>query len=244
MEEVVLGRHSFNSDWLGCSFAVSTDRRVLELGNSKLTSIAKGFDLVELRLSEPSPSWCINSDSPFEYVESQVRYAIPARRGTQLLESFGPATRTSPIDVAEFSETRLTPFSTERYRHLRGMSEHLLNARYVSWAKQLIEDEDAVCGQVEVGDVVAGYFFGELCGTIAEFTLAMSSAAANFPATILYAAALDHFCSLGARRVESSFSSRNIGAINVHAQLGCHFTSITDIFIADLRNMDGEGKWS
>lgn len=243
MEEVVLGRHSFNSDWLACNFAVSTDRRVLELENSKLISIAKNFDLVELRLSEPSFSWRINSDSPFEYVESQVRYAIPARRGTQLLESFKPATRTSPIDIDVFSDTRLRPFSNERYQHLRGMSEHLLNARYVSWATQIIEDEDAVCGQVEVENDLAGFFFGKLRGSVAEFTLAMSAAAANFPATVLYAAALDHFHSLGARRVESSFSSRNIGAINVHAQLGCHFTSITDIFIADLRNMDRKG-WS
>lgn len=218
--ERIVETHKFNSRWLGCAFGISSDPGLLHVSEAELLSAFAGFDIVELRLPYGAPA---PARSRLRYIETQVHY----RLGTALARM---PTGIEVRPIRDVSTTHWHPFEHERYSALQ-LDPELLMERYRAWAEMLADAHPGFCGEVVNADTTLGWFFGSPGERHVNFALAVQSRDASQGGLALYRGAVAHFAAMGARSVHASFSSRNLAALSIHAQLGCRFVGATDHYL-------------
>jgi hypothetical protein len=220
--------HSFNTNWFGARFGVSTDINLLHADREEVRLACSEFSVVELRVPtlETWQNWVYPNES-FKEVDQQIHYRITTKKfSTPSSNSEFVDSKKLPIDTTDFSD-----FLAERYLRLPKMSLEKLAQRYKSWAMELVAEHPDTCGTVLYKGKPLGYIFGRVEGTKGYFTLGVTSQKSQVSGIGLYQQAFHMFHSQGAQSVYSSFSAANIGALNIHSSLGCRFVSATTIYI-------------
>lgn len=222
-----ISEHTFNSNWYGAKFGISSDSRLLEVSDETVREACSEFAVVELRIpSSTKPKYWTNKASSFKDVDFTIDYRLGTKKfadvdnGTEFVNS-----EELPINIEDFSE-----FSSERYLHLPNMTSEKLSDRYQSWAVNLMRDYPRTCGTILSNDLPQGYVFGSVQGDRAHFALGVTSRQSNMFGLAFYQKAIQMFNKNGAKSVFSSFSASNLNSLNLHAALGCKFLSSTTIY--------------
>jgi hypothetical protein len=234
--------HEFNSRWLGFRFGFSQNESLLSLSEQELINALQGYKVTELRISTLNEPISIIAPSMVRHVDTQISYTVPTKSGTKLLADLGCEPTVQAFHLDQVDSTEWQSFDFERYRKLRGVTDKMLNERYVSWARNLTRSFPKLCGRVVVEGQVIGDFFAQDDNGQVKFSLAVGNVNSNKTATYLYAAALDYFNLAGFSRASSSFSASNIAALNTHAHLQCRFTKSTEIFFIEDVNRKNDNK--
>jgi hypothetical protein len=212
--------HEFNTRWWGSPVGHSDDIDLLMANEAELTRELDAYDWCEVRVKHGDVARLpLAERNTFAWVDTQLHYRLNLRRveGIPKAATIVDSTELS-IDVEKFAS-----FQSERYRMLPQVSQAKVDERYRLWANDLIESSPGYCATAFYKENIVGYFFGQPDGESARFSLAVANQLASVPGMLLYSCALNHFKSLGARTAAASISSQNIGALNIHAALGCQF---------------------
>ena len=222
-----ISEHVFNSKWYGSRFGVARDINLLQAAAESVNTTCADFAVVELRLpTSQAHSIFRNLENGFREVDLQIGYRLSTKKfekidnGIDFLSS-----EKMPIDFSDFSD-----FSSERYLQLPTVTPQINTLRYVTWAKELTLLYPRTCGTVRHNGQTLGYTFGSLEGQKGHFSLGVTSRNSSIPGLAVYQGAIKNFLENGATSVSASFSASNIGALNLHASLGCRFVSSTSIY--------------
>lgn len=222
-----ISEHAFNSNWYGRKFGISRDINLLDATSQVVESVCAGYAVVELRLPTPQThTKCQYSNNGFLEVDLQIEYRLNTKKFAQFnSEIVFLNSEEYLIDFSDFSD-----FSSERYLKLPAVTEERNSLRYATWASELMRNHPRTCGTVRYQNATLGYVFGSIMGEKGHFALGVSSKKSPVPGLALYQAAMRNFYENGAKSVSASFSASNIGALNLHASLGCRFISTSSIY--------------
>jgi len=232
----VVNTHDFNSRWLGVRFGIAHGPALLTASREELLAASEGYDVLEVRCDVADvPTLGLAPDNGLVQVDTQLGYQLPIDRFEQRIAEIDVRTFAHD-DVSHHAAFDFLGFDAERYARLVGVDTALLDARYQSWAHDLVEGDPGVCLIVRHHEVIVGYSFARrLTPTQINLDLVTASRATTLPGLGIYRAALATYRSMGVRKVTAAFSARNVAAANIHAALGCRITSATDVWFFDLR---------
>jgi len=228
-----LATHDFNTLWLGAPFGIAFGPDLLALSASELHSLSEGYQWVEVRCDlSDFPSGKLLPANGLIHVDTQLNYSLSMNQApVKSSHLFAKPIQQVALDQGRFD---FVPFSAERYLRLVAVNEVNLDLRYQLWAHQTIVENPDLCLAIWNGGVVVGYSFASpISETKLNLELVASSVKNNIPGLAIYSTCLGYYSSLGYRTSVASFSARNIAALNVHASLGCRFTSATDIWFLE-----------
>jgi hypothetical protein len=222
-----IAEHTFNSNWYGRKFGISRDINLLEATSEVVETACAGYAVVELRLPTTQiQTKCRYLNNGFLEVDLQIEYRLNTKKFAKFdSEIVFLNSEDCLIDFSDFSD-----FSSERYLQLPAVTEERNSLRYATWASELMRIHPRTCGTVRYKNATLGYVFGSTRGEKGQFALGVSSRKSPLPGLALYQAAMRNFYENGAKSVSASFSATNIGALNLHASLGCRFISSSSIY--------------
>jgi hypothetical protein len=212
--------HEFNTRWWGAPVGHSDDIDLLMANEAELTRELQQYDWCEVRVrhDDVASSPTVKQNT-FVWFDTQLHYRLSLRRLDRLPQTAKIiACSELAINVESFAS-----FQSERYRLLPNVSQTKVDDRYKLWAKNLIESNPEYCATAFYKEKAVGFFFGQPDGEFVRFSLAVADQMSLVPGMFLYSCAADYFKSLGARTLTASISSQNVGALNIHAALGCQF---------------------
>lgn len=225
-----LDGHAFNTAWYGEPAGIVRDPAAMAaLPPAEAHAALDRFAFVELRCAPEAVDRARLARLGFFLADTQIHFRLG-------LKALAPTASVAALqlrwaDERPFAVDHMAPFRHERFQHLPGMTAARLDARYATWAAQLIAASPDTCLAVEHGGVTQGWFLSERRGARLRLALAMTAAGATITGLHLYLAAALGYAARGHGVGEASFSVHNTAVLNIYAHLGARFVATEDTWL-------------
>jgi hypothetical protein len=224
--------HEANSKWWGSPVGIVTDPAFFGLDEDSRTSLLSPYAWAEYKSPlATAPSSLALQRAGFAWTDVQIDFRIALR-------SVPDSPSLKPYECVSAAEQPFTisagdirSFEHERFLDLPGATPDLLNARYATWANELIARNPDWCLRVSLGGRDQGWFLAEATGSTVALTLAMLSAGAAASGHHLYQRCLRAFADRGGAVGHAAFSVRNTPVLNIYSSLAARFTATTGVWM-------------
>lgn len=231
----MIRRHDANSEWCGQEVAIITGPEFFAFAPAERQELLAPYAWAEWKSQLPSTFAEQESvrQSGFYLADYQVAFTLDLTRAATIqpppgLTLYAATERPFTIDVSSIRSYR-----NERFADLPGMTQELLDGRYVTWSNQLIAKHPDYALEARLDGAPQGWYFAQPGAVGAEgsnsvdLVLAMLHAETKISGRILYSAAYRWYYEHGVRSGYASFSASNLAVLNILSGLGARFTSTT-----------------
>lgn len=227
----MIRNHDFHSQWWGEPVGVLDDLAFLSLPPAERERQLRAFAWVELRATLGDADPLALAAAGFSQIDTQ----IPFRIGIGRVKG-GPSLDTLDV-ISGIDETLTIPanelasFSSERFRHLPGITSERLAERFAMWAANAISSAPEWCLRIVSGGATQGWFLSHMGSDGLRLDLAMLHRDARISGLYLYRRALLDYAARGARIGHARFSIENAPVLNIYASLGAQFLPPVGIWL-------------
>lgn len=224
--------HEANSAWWGRPVGLVTEASFFALDAVTRASLLQPFEWVEYRdaLSSAPPANVLQH-AGFAWTDVQMNFRISLPN----VPDSPSLARYECVTAAEepFSVTAgdVKSFTHERFLQLPGATSEMLDARYVTWANELIARDPAWCLRLSLDGRTQGWFLAHATDTAVNLTLAMLATGAIASGQHLYQRCLRAYAARGGTVGQAAFSVRNTPVLNIYSSLFAKFTAPTGVWM-------------
>jgi hypothetical protein len=222
----MIANHEFNSRWWGAPTGIVRDPAFFSLPAGERDAALTVYEWAEFRVPGPSSPDLRRSlaGAGFVFSDLEIPFEIDLGRLPGLDEESGEPARVIPAAGAPLEAGLVEPFSSERYGRLPGATDGRVTARYLSWARDLIETHPDSCLFLTKGTAVQGYFLSAPSEDGLHLALAGKFRGATVQGRVLYHRALLAYRQAGHRSGRASFSAFNTAVLNIYSRLGARLS--------------------
>ena len=224
--------HEFNTQWWGQPAGIIDDSAFFSMPAEAQQLALAPFRWAEFKSRfKNAPSLSALQRAGFFQINTQEEFRIALKNGP-----LSPCDRPLEVRFAdeqpfEVRNSDFASFEHERYRHLLGCTEELINARYGQWARSLVREYPKTCLEVCADGATQFWFLSRPEANGLNLTLAMVRREAEISGFLLFEKALAAYAARGHRIGFASFSVLNTAVHNIYAKLGAHFLPPTGIWL-------------
>jgi hypothetical protein len=221
-----------NSRWWGAPVGRVTHNSLFTCDPAERERLLSSFAWAEFRAplaAAPDP-WTIAA-AGFAFADAQIAFRI--RLPPPMVSPSSMRLQVRFADEAPFDPgaRAVRAFVHERFHLLPEATEECVSARYVTWARHLVNEHPRWCVEVRKDDVPQGWFCCQVRDGRLDLTLAALYDDAEISGLHLYEASLTGLSARGPRAGGASFSATNHDVHGIYARLGARFTSVIGFWL-------------
>lgn len=224
--------HEANSRWWGSPVGLVTDRTFFGLDEASRAKLLAPYAWVEYKSPlATAPSSRVLQNAGFAWTDVQIDFrialrSVPDSPSLTPYECVSAAEHPFTVDAGE-----VRSFEHERFLDVPGATLDLVNARYATWANELVARNPGWCLRMSLGGRTQGWFLAEAAGGTLALTLAMLATGSTASGHHLYQRCLRAFAERGGIVGHAAFSIRNTPVMNIYSSLAARFTSTTGVWM-------------
>jgi len=226
----MIREHEFNSKWLGYNCGFMNDLSLFSLSPTEQDKILNEYQWIELRTTDFSAEKLRDLHTRgFWQVDTQVKFSLDLTKLPQKIDAEGFELYRASEKPFMIEQQDIWSFANERFLSLPGVTQKMVDERYVTIANKLIESNPEWCFCFTDKNKVQGWYFATPQGTEIDLTLAMRHKDSYIRGRQLYHLAISHYAK-NFTLATARFSITNVAVHNILAKLGARF-------------LDPEGVW-